>query len=230
MQPLTRILAARADVSPEKLTARFVADFRGQRPDANARRLIESSDPRYVSLVDKGLRMHLPGGEKKPDRVGISTKFDIQGDFELIAVFHSLKVQQPARGWGAGFDLLLQLGSDPEDFILVERKLNGEGESVFATKHGHVDHNGKYHWKVTHCPPNEVAAGKIKVVRKGATVYYLFAEYGTDEYDLFDEKVISAEDARLLEFMACANDQQAGSEVILEALDLRAEELPRLVK
>jgi Tol biopolymer transport system component len=230
MQPASEPQAERANISPEKLTARFVADFRGQRPDANARRLIESSDPRYASLEAEGLRIRLPAGDEKPDRAGISTKFEIRGDFELIAVFHSLTAHKPAEGWGAGLHLLLQSGSGPKDFILVERMLSGTGESVFATKHGHVDIDGQYQWKITHHPPNEVAAGKIKVVRKGATVYYLFAEYGTDEYDLFDEKVISDADIQLLKLEACAKDRQAGSELILDELEVRAEHLPGIVK
>lgn len=230
MQPLARVQATRADFPAEKLPARFVASFKDKPPNTNAQRLIETTDPRYVALVDKGLRMYLPAGEEKPDRAGISTKFNIHGDFEMIAVFHSLKVQQPADGWGAGFDLLLQLGTGPKDFILVERKLSGAGQSVFATKHAHVDLDEKYQWKITHHPPNQVAAGKIKVVRKGATVYYLFAEYGTDQYDLFDEKVVGTEDVNLLKFVVCANDRQAGSEVTLEELSIRAEQLPGLEK
>ena len=93
-----------------------------------------------------------------------------------------------------------------------------------------MDADGQYQWKITHHPPNEVTAGNIKVVRKGAVVYYLFAEYGTDEYELFDEKVIGSEDVHLLKFVACANDRQAGSDVFLEKLEIRAEELPDLVK
>jgi len=230
MQPAKKVQAVRASISPEILKARFVANFRGKRTDANALRLIRGSDDRYVSVTDGGLKMDLPAGEKKPEQAGISTEFLIRGDFELTAVFRSLKVHQPAAGWGAGLDLLLQLGTGPKDFILVERKLSGAGESVFATKHGHVDSAGKYEWQIAHHPPNEVAAGKIRVVRKGNVVYYLFAEYGTDDYQLFDERVISAEDVQLLKFVACANDRQAGSELLLEELEIRAAELPGLAK
>lgn len=226
MQPLTLIRAARAAIPSEKLPARFVASFRGKLPDANVRRLVETADARFATLGDGGLRMRLPAGEEKPDQAGISAKFPIRGDFELIAVFHSLKVHKPRNGWGAGLDLLLQLGTDPKDFVLVERKLSGAAQSVFATKHGHVDAHGQYQWKINHHPPNEVTAGKIKVVRKGTVVYYLFAEYGTDDFHLLDEKVISAEDVHLLKFVACANDVQAGSDLVLERLEIRAEELP----
>lgn len=226
VQPLTLIRAARAAIPSEKLPARFVASFRDKPPDTNVRRLVETADARFSTPGDGGLRMRLPTGEEKPGQAGISAKFPIRGDFELIAVFHSLKVHKPGNGWGAGLDLLLQLGTDPKDFVLVERKLSGAGQSVFATKHGHVDAHGQYQWKITHHPPNEVTAGKIKVVRKGTVVYYLFAEYGTDDFHLLDEQVISAEDVHLLKFVACANDLQAGSDLVLERLEIRAEELP----
>jgi hypothetical protein len=230
MQPASKAQAERANISPEMLKARFVANFRGQQPpDANVERLIANADPRYASLNTEGLHLHLPAGDEKPDRAGISTKFEIRGDFELIAVFHSLTAHKPAKGWGAGLHLLMQMGTGPKDFILVERMLSGAGESVFATKHGHVDLDGQYQWKITHHPPNEVAAGKIKVVRKGSVVYYMFAEYGTDEYNLFDEKVISDADIQLLKLEACAKDRQAGSELILDELEIRAEQLPGIV-
>ncbi|MBI3861585.1 MAG: PD40 domain-containing protein [Planctomycetia bacterium] len=230
MQPATKARAEQANISPEMLKARFVANFRGQQPDANVKRLISNANPSYASLNAEGLRLHLPAGEEKPDRAGISAKFEIRGDFELIAVFHSLAAHKPAEGWGAGLHLLLQLGTGPKDYILVERMLSGAGQSVFATKHGHVDLDGQYHWKIAHHPPNEIAAGKIKIVRKGSVVYYLFAEYGTDEYNLFDEKVITDADVQLLKLEACAKDRQAGSDLILDELEIRAEELPGIVK
>jgi len=226
IEPPSKALAARANIPPEALKAHFVANFRSKRPDATALRLIENRDPRYVTPSDGGLRVRLPYGEEKPDQAGISRKFAIRGDFEVIAVFHSLTVSKPAQGWGAGLDLLLMMGTSPLDIILVERHLSAAGQSVFATKHGHVDQGGTYQWKIAHQPPNDAAAGKFKLVRKGAVVYYLFAEYGTDDYELFDEKVITAEDVHFLKFAAVASDRQAGSDVFLEKLEIRAAELP----
>jgi Tol biopolymer transport system component len=94
-----------------------------------------------------------------------------------------------------------------------------------------IDENG---WGADWSPDGRLvystAAGKFKVVRKGSVVHYLFAEYGTDDYEQLDEKVINAEEIHFLKFAAVASDRQAGSEVVLEKLEIRAEELPDLVK
>lgn len=226
LQSPAQIRAVRADIAPERLTACFVANFRGKHQDLNALRLLAGTDARFLQPGEDGLRLNLPAGEKKPDQTGIVSDIRIRGDFELIAEFRSLNVEKPAEGWGAGFDLLMEMGQGPKDYILIERKVSGAGEHVLATKHANVGLDGRYKWNNQHAQPNDVVAGKLKVVRKKSMVYYLFANHDSEDYQLLDEKLISDADIQRLKFVVCAKDTPSGSDVILEQLSIRAESLP----
>ena len=219
-----KIRASKAEIPAEKLKAKFVADFRGKQPDPKVIKSIGEPSDQFHLPGKTGLKINLPANKDKPNSAGIAANLRLHGDFEVIVEYHDLKLTAPATDAGPKIELHLALDSLTYDHIRIERKVLPNGEHRVETRLGlgpileGTQTQGRMNGH-----PTKALSARFKIVRKEATLYYLAADYGSNEYRLLDECPVATDDAKLLEFTARAVEQASGSEVILDQLSIRAE-------
>ena len=215
--------AVRAALDPKKVVAEFKYDFRGGKPLAAQLSPAGQNAAKYITRPASGARIVLPANQEKPNAVGYETNFRLRGDFEVVAVYSGLKTVSGPKAWGPGIDLQLRLnGSDNAD-LLFERRQREDGQHVLQSIYAR-DLPGKLD-RPSMLKGNTIAAasGKLKIVRSGPMIYFLFGEYGSDDYRLLSEERAGDADALRVKVYARAFSKQSGVDVVLEELSIRAE-------
>lgn len=189
----------------------FRHDFRGRAlPPELTLFNVEKDD--VLSLEPRGVRIQIPNTWIHPGGgVGVITTFGIKGDFEATTTFEILHAELPPAGYGAGVE------------IYAVRRGHGVGVSRLVQPDGlqvvlwcTVNHNGD---KWTAAAPCTDTVGRLRLRRKGTTVYYLWAaglqgddfeekqhlEFGDEEIDSIrvtglTSRTPSNLDVRLLDF------------------------------
>ena len=47
-----------------------------------------------------GLHIRIPAGLRNPEAMGIATRFQVRGDFEITATYEMIQADTPIRGYG----------------------------------------------------------------------------------------------------------------------------------
>jgi hypothetical protein len=217
----------RATLDPKKSAARFEFDFRGKQPLPSQLRTSGNAE-KYTRRSAEGARITLPADEEKPAGVGFETTFGLRGDFEIVAVYSGLKIKIDPKAWGPGVDLHARLDAPENADLELERRQREDSLHILQSLYG-FDLPGKLDRPMTLLAgPLTATAGKLKIVRKGPIVYYLFAEHDSDDYQLFDEHPASEVDAANAGVYARAFSKASASEVVIEKMSVRAESFPNL--
>lgn len=215
--------AVRATLESAKTPARFEFDFRGDRPLPAQLAPIPKTGEKYTTRTAAGARIVLPAKEEKPTTVGYETAFRMRGDFEIVAVYSGLKTTPAPKAWGPGVDVHVRLDAPANADIMLERRQVEDGRHLLQEIIGYElpDKLDRPLNVITN--PLAAAAGKLKIVRKGPVIYYLFADHDSDDYRLLSERPFSDADAVRTHFYARAFSKESGVDVVLEKLSIRAE-------
>ncbi|OYV86184.1 MAG: hypothetical protein B7Z73_12210 [Planctomycetia bacterium 21-64-5] len=167
--------------------------------------------------------MVLPANQEKPNAVGYETNFRLRGEFEVVAVYRDLKTTADRKAWGPGIDLQLRLDGPDNADLMFERRQREDGQHVLQSIYardlpGQLDRPSTLKGNTI-----AAAAGKLKIVRSGPMIYFLFGEYGSDDYRLLSEERAGDADALRVKVYARAFSKESGVDVVLEKLSIRAE-------
>ncbi|MFG0331825.1 MAG: DUF1583 domain-containing protein [Maioricimonas sp. JB049] len=183
----------------------------------------------HVEQLPGGVRLWQPGGSY--ERTGIAPQVRLAGDFDVEVEFAALKTQA-SPGGHANIHLLVELDDAVQSRCRVYRKhfMRDDGASeqlvqaaLFQTR------KGMTHYGFPASPPGESANGRLRISRRGRTVYYLCSDSSDSREWLVHSQEISA--AATLEGgvrLVVETDREGETSVIWKRLRIRAEELTGL--
>jgi hypothetical protein len=214
------------DESLEELAAVFHHDF-GKEGLAPERFGLNGGELTHFDAQPEGLRVTRPGGEGYNDSA-IAPHLTIQGDFDIIAAFDHF-VPEPSAGGSSGIYMQVIFDSDKSNECLMSRRhLRNkfvpqpvvQGQYVAREVGG----NRRSQFTVHRV---EAAAGRLRLSRRGETVYYLFAENDSPHFRLYGTQTAVKGDVRLLRLLTQTH-LDGSTKVVWKSLTIRADNLTGL--
>jgi hypothetical protein len=136
---------------------------------------------------DDGL--HLTVTETDPDRWHdhkIQHRFALIGDFDISASFYQLDAAYPKAHKYAGVAILAYLETEPYINLWLHRRRSGSEENhhYIETTSQQPGPDGVVRWDTWKNLPNESTSGTLRLVRRGKTIYYLYADGESGQFRL----------------------------------------------
>jgi hypothetical protein len=170
----------------------------------------------------RGLRVRLPvpGGNRLP--VGIESRFQLRGDFEVTAAYELVAIGKPAGEESAGVMLLLQLDTPTLWQISLSRLKTAAGD-VFKAEflHGPDADRVTSGW-----PPIPARAGwgRLRLARSGNKLQLAVADGSTLFQDVGEEDIVR-ENVKVLRYVATNSGSQVLLDVRLSHLSIQSREV-----
>jgi hypothetical protein len=217
--------AACAAKSPSTARAdEFIYDFRGKPYDSNCFRQTGSNHHKVVQTDAFGLRIRLPADHVNSQPVGLATAFGVQGDFEITMDFELLNVSTPGSGSGAGVSIYITMVSPTKEAATLGRFVRPNGEQVFVAHRATTPVDGKrQHSGETAAA--EAQSGRLRLVRSGTTLSFLFAEGNSDVFREFHSSEMGAADLEMVRLAADNGGSQTEVDVRIKSLTIKANDL-----
>lgn len=181
-----------------------------------------------VTIEPEGLRIRLPAGNRgvRP-KTGLSYPLAVKGDFEMIVSYEILhEPEQADAGKTTPFYLLAILNRAQENSAGITRRIGGEGGTQFAawtilwnSELGKNQHN----W---HPFPASAKKGRLRMVRRDATVSYSVAEGAAADFKTLLELPFSNEDLKEVQIIGYTGGPRAALDVRFTDLIIRSGSLP----
>jgi hypothetical protein len=179
-----------------------------------------------LTPLDNGVRLVRPGG--KFVEYAIKPNLQLVGDFDVIAEFESF-VAKIDSGGDANIKLMLGFLENSADYRLyrkfsrfAKKELGHQiiQAAYFYTREGHRNYEFP---KMT---SESAAGGKLRFIRRGDRLHYLFAAHDTDYYRLLHSEQVSREPTRPNSFALGIETTKAGeASVVWKSLEVRAEQM-----
>lgn len=188
-----RSLLVLAVLSAPASSAEFAHDFRGGNMPSPERMAQVGLDMlSEVTPEEGGLRIKVLAGRGK-DGVGMQSRFPLTGDFEVTASYEILSADQPTRGYGVGFILLIHHADWRQKRASIARNWTVQNGSGFQAMFLLAEPKA---FRKTPFEPSETMKGQLRLRREGAKLLYLVNEglgqpfrevfqfdYGAEEVD-----------------------------------------------
>jgi serine/threonine-protein kinase len=172
----------------------------------------------------QGLRATLPEARGNTSPVGLETSLRIHGDFEITLGYEVLGFGAPPPQYGEGVLMRIWCAEPSAPSALLSRKRTPAGDFFAAhkTQRG-PDNKDKYVVNV------EAKAtgwrGKVRLVRTGSKLQYLFAEEGLP-FQPITTTEFSTADVRVMKLEYTTMYKPIGLDARLTELDIRADDFP----
>ncbi|MFM9962148.1 MAG: DUF1583 domain-containing protein [Planctomycetaceae bacterium] len=182
-----------------------------------------SNADKFITATDAGLRYSMPAGEKKPQVAGIAPLVHIGGDFIATMDYDGLKTVAAEEHWGsgiafnAGLDNSYQIGIEVRHVARNFAKVTSASAALVSASRPNYFHNES----ISEFPP----AGRLRLQRKGAVIYYLIAAPGSENFRLITHRPCGTQDIKYLAINADASDTPSGSEFVVKNLSIRASKI-----
>jgi hypothetical protein len=180
-----------------------------------------------VTKTPEGLHILLPEGRAKLNTVGVSSKLNIKGDFE-ITLAYKLVETKPMGGYGAGVMLWFMLDNSPiSSYAALSHRTSPAKGEMYGTDIGFYE---KTDDKVKQIQKVETFSasgkqGQLRIKREGSKLSYFVAELGSNEFRLFRvEEGFPQNPIKHTKFVADAGNSVGKLEVILQSLTIRTKE------
>ena len=165
----------------------FEHDFAKDGPRPDVLQLSGDNPPATVAYRDDGLHLTVPGAN--PDRWHdhkLEHRFSLLGDFDISASFDQLNTAAPQEHKYAGVALVACLQCEPYVNLWIHRRRAGSDENhhFIDTTSQRPAPDGEVRWDTWRNRPNESTSGTFRLVRRGKTVYYLYADGDSKEFRL----------------------------------------------
>nr|MBC8357152.1 DUF1583 domain-containing protein [Planctomycetota bacterium] len=211
------------DESFKELAAVFHHDF-GKEGLAPERFVLSGGELTHFDEQPEGLRVTRPGGEGYNDSA-IAPHLTIQGDFDIIAAFDQF-VPEPSAGGSSGIYLQVLFASDKSNECLMSRRhLRNKFDPQPVVQGQYVARevggNRRSQFTVHRV---EAPAGRLRLSRRGETVYYLFAENDSPHFRLYGTQAAVKDDVRLLRLLTQTH-LDGSTKVVWKSLSIHAENL-----
>ncbi len=168
-----------------------------------------------------GLRLRRTGGEYT--NYLIAAPMALSGDFDVIAEFEDLDIETHPGGEG---NIQLNLIADDDrssEYVLYRKHYvldNGTHEQILhaslAQKRGN-----EFQYTFFGAPAEESITGRLRMVRRGTTIYFLYAERGSSHERLVHREAITQDDVRVR--LVNGHHKDGFTTVTWKSLNIRAE-------
>lgn len=207
----------------QKFKAGFRDDLCGSELDGKVFRMMPPKLEQHVQTGSDGLRLLAPPELKA---LGFAFMPPLRGDFEVTASYalpHATKLGSPRRRSGGGacmrvwsFDGKRQLAG----FFGVNG-LQADQGGCYTMNRGHIE-NGKHDIR-GETTRTSARSGRLRVVRKGATLYFLAADEDSPEFRRLHQIPFTTDNTAGIRLGVHPVDPTAGMEVRWKNLVIRAE-------
>ncbi|QDT98296.1 DUF1583 domain-containing protein [Gimesia aquarii] len=171
----------------------------------------------------EGLLFTLPTGYKL-SAVGVSPRFQIQGDFEITASFEVPSWKDPESGYGMGPSLYLRMHDEKESAVMIGRLLRPEHKHVFSTTLSTtVASKRNYNVKLYDTKTN---IGKLRLVRESSMLKFFVSEGASEPFRELREVELGTADVDLLRLGVQQSDIKTPVRVLWKDLSIKAEAFP----
>ncbi len=211
----------KAEIPDADLPDSMTWDFTKSKFDrAEFQSVWDSKADKFITATDAGLRYSMPAGEKKPQVAGIAPRVHISGDFIATMDYDGLRTVAAVEHWGsgiafnAGLDNSYQIGIEVRHVVKSIAKVTSASAALVSASRPNYFHNES----ISDFPP----AGRLRLQRKGAVIYYLIAAPGSEKFRLIAHRPCGTQDIKYLAINADASDTASGSEFVLKSLSIRA--------
>jgi hypothetical protein len=118
-------------VAADTWSADFYQNFRGKPVDMQLFQYMGRDAEQWIKLEAEGLRITLPGDQAFTKSVGLTSKFKLKGDFDIITGYELLQTDQPMTGQGVGFEFYLMIDTDTLDAVRFARVMRVKEGDVY---------------------------------------------------------------------------------------------------
>lgn len=197
--------------------------FSGEQFDNELLVPLGSGTVRLLEPQSDGLLFNLPTGYQLT-AVGVSPRFQIQGDFEIIASYEVPAWKNPEAGYGMGPGLYLKMHDEKESAVSIGRLLRPKQKHVFnATLSTTEDSKRKHDVKLFDAKTD---SGKLKLVRKGSLLTFSVMDGPDGAFRELREVELGTADVDLLRLGAQQSDIKTPVKVLWKDLSIQAESFP----
>ena len=168
-----------------------------------------------------GIQITRPGGEYVTYL--INSPISLTGDFDIIAEYDQFQVQAKAGGEG-NIELLAMLDDEGAREHHLQRKL-----FVFADRQEQVTQaavgekrGSEMRYSFFDAPPEESTSGRLRLARRGTTIYSLIAENDSSTYRLVHREPATQNEAKFQ--LRVGHHKSGATSVVWKSLDVRAED------
>jgi len=182
--------------------------FRRMSPVPNALELFGPNADRAVRLTEQGLRIDIPTGSGRNGAVGISPRFCLSGDFEIVVKYELLYADRPQNGLGSGVKVWLELDSLSKDTATLAHVTSASVGDRIVTMHGPKAEGdntkrAKSSRKQTGKErPTTARKGTLKIERKGSQLAFSVSEAESGEFVEVDKCKLSGADVKSVRISA----------------------------
>ncbi|EKJ98946.1 hypothetical protein RBSH_05747 [Rhodopirellula baltica SH28] len=184
-QKLASNLVKELEAAAEKLPEHFEHDFANGVPAEMFD--VDGRADRLFSLPD-GIHMVRA---TPSDKVAVRLNGTIDGDFEITYGFKDLQIGDEEPTWHCGLGMTVQLDNGHRDCLDVcirRDRINGLHDIAFA--HNKKNLGGGYKWVRGWTRRELSTSGRLRLVRRGGTIYGLFAQGDSSQFHLIGSTVI----------------------------------------
>lgn len=212
-----------ASVAAETAPREAYFGFGGEQFDNDLLVPLGRGTVRLLTPRPDGLLFQLPAGHKLP-ALGVSPRFQIQGDFEITATYEVPVWKDPQAGYGLGPSLYLKLNDDSESAVALGRLLRPGQKHVFSSMVSTtVDGKRSYDVKLY---DTSVNSGKLKLVRTGGLLTFLVTEDSPDTFRELRQVELGTGVVDLLRLGAQQSDPDTPVQVLWKDLTIKADGFP----
>lgn len=213
---------------PPMVERRF--SFEGGQFDNTRLRPLGIGTVKFLQPGPKGLRIAIPQGSA-PAQVAFKPTCVPQGDFEFTVSYEALRLEKPTTGYGIGPGLYITMKSPGEDAASLSRRACVKEGDVFCAHYATTpalnnEKTEKSQQKRRHhvksAPANQ-QAGKLRMVRSGAALYYYVVDGPGEDFRLIDQFPSRTDDIEQILVRLDRGGASAGAEVIWKDLVIRAQ-------
>jgi hypothetical protein len=210
----------------QKFKAEFRDGLRGSKLDERVFGIMPAQKARelrqYVQPGPDGLHLRVPPGSGP---VGVWFKPVLRGDFEVTASYAIWHATQPdgTHGPGAALRVWTREGKGQLAGFFAVNGLPADQGGGYVMNRGHIQ-EGKHEIREEYAA-GSASHGMLRVVRKGATLYFLAAEEDDSEFRRLHQIEFSDQDIVGIRLGVHPVDPNAGMDVRWQDLVVRAEQI-----
>ena len=175
----------------------------------------------HVKQRDDGLQMSRPGLEYLTYTV--LSPLTLQGDFDIIVEYADLQSQVQLGGEG-NIELVVSLDDEQatafhlfrKNWMLQEDRRENVAQAALSRQQG-----SERRYSFFEAPSEEAMSGRLRIVRRGTTLFGLVAEGDSVLYRLIHHETVAKDEARF-RFLV-AHNKPGETSVLWKSLDIRAE-------
>lgn len=227
---LTTLLLPGAATAQDKLREEYTVSFDGGRFDNRQLQLVGDGAASFVAPTAEGLRIRIPRTQSSAREVGFAPRFTVHGDFEIVASYKLIKLNDPDRGYGVGPSIYIDTVSADKAAATVARIKRPKEGDIYNAHNAWTPRNaaaGEARKQSVRFFKTDVQEGKLRLVRSGKKLRYFVSEGGKGDFRQIREVTFTGGDVRLIRVSLSRNGAGTPAEVLWKDFTVRAEAIQR---